>query len=58
MLDDYGHLDSSIPLGISGWFNGDFNCDVKINGDDCRIIDFNVGANDPRGELLMACRVG
>jgi hypothetical protein len=28
---------------VSGWFNGDFNYDGKINVDDYGIIDFNVG---------------
>src|SRR5262249_57381718 len=42
-VDDYGHIDSSIPLGLSGWVNGDFNYDGKINVDDYGIIDFNVG---------------
>src|SRR5947208_9110689 len=42
-VDDYGHIDSSIPLGIAGWFNGDFNYDGKINVDDYGIIDFNIG---------------
>jgi autotransporter-associated beta strand protein len=41
-VDDYGHIDSSVPLGISGWFNGDFNYDGKVNVDDYGIIDFNV----------------
>ena len=41
-VDDYGHIDSSIPLGVSGWFNGDFNYDGKINVDDYGIIDSNV----------------
>jgi hypothetical protein len=30
-------------VGSSGWFNGDFNYDGKINVDDYGIIDFNVG---------------
>jgi hypothetical protein len=42
-VDDYGHIDSSIPLGTRGWFNGDFNYDGKINVDDYGIIDFNIG---------------
>jgi hypothetical protein len=42
-VDDYGHIDTSIPLGISGWFNGDFNYDGKVNVDDYGIIDFNIG---------------
>src|SRR6185295_17690875 len=42
-VDDYGHIDTSIPLGLSGWFNGDFNYDGKINVDDYGIIDFNIG---------------
>src|SRR5207253_7328632 len=42
-VDDYGHIDSSIPIGLSGWFNGDFNYDGKINVDDYGIIDFNIG---------------
>src|SRR5205814_4998587 len=51
-VDDYGHIDSSIPLGIAGWFNGDFNYDGKINVDDYGIIDSNVpiqGAPFPTG---------
>jgi hypothetical protein len=42
-VDDYGHIDTSIPLGLAGWFNGDFNYDGKINVDDYGIIDFNIG---------------
>jgi hypothetical protein len=42
-VDDYGHIDTSIPLGVSGWFNGDFNYDGKVNVDDYGIIDFNIG---------------
>jgi hypothetical protein len=42
-VDDYGHIDSSIPIGVAGWFNGDFNYDGKINVDDYGIIDFNIG---------------
>src|SRR5213078_3071955 len=42
-VDDYGHIDSSIPIGLSGWINGDFNYDGKINVDDYGIIDFNIG---------------
>jgi len=42
-VDDYGHIDTSIPLGLSGWFNGDYNFDGKINVDDYGIIDFNIG---------------
>src|SRR5213076_613392 len=42
-VDDYGHIDSSIPVGLTGWFNGDFNYDGKINVDDYGIIDFNIG---------------
>jgi autotransporter-associated beta strand protein len=41
-VDDYGKIDSSIPLGLSGWYNGDFNYDGKINVDDYGIIDSNV----------------
>src|SRR5207247_640935 len=22
-VDDYGHIDSSIPIGLTGWINGD-----------------------------------
>src|SRR5207247_10540671 len=46
-VDDYGHIDSSIPIGIAGWFNGDFNYDGKINVDDYGIIDFNIGIQGP-----------
>src|SRR5213076_1919708 len=42
-VDDYGHIDSSIPIGLAGWINGDFNYDGKINVDDYGIIDFNIG---------------
>src|SRR5207247_5816287 len=42
-VDDYGHIDSSIPIGLTGWINGDFNYDGKINVDDYGIIDFNIG---------------
>jgi hypothetical protein len=47
-VDDYGHIDSSVVLsGVSGWFNGDFNYDGKINVDDYGIIDFNIGIQGP-----------
>src|SRR6185436_19470000 len=46
-VDDYGKIDTSIPLGLTGWFNGDFNYDGKINVDDYGIIDFNVGIQGP-----------
>jgi hypothetical protein len=42
-VDDYGRIDLNASLGTSGWFNGDFNYDGKINVDDYGIIDFNVG---------------
>jgi hypothetical protein len=42
-VDDYGRIDSSVGLGLSGWFNGDFNYDGKINVDDYGIIDSNIG---------------
>jgi hypothetical protein len=42
-VDDYGHIDSSIGIGLTGWFNGDFNYDGKVNVDDYGIIDFNIG---------------
>src|SRR5207247_3484914 len=46
-VDDYGHIDSSIPIGLTGWINGDFNYDGKINVDDYGIIDFNIGIQGP-----------
>jgi hypothetical protein len=46
-VDDYGHIDSSIGIGLTGWFNGDFNYDGKINVDDYGIIDFNIGIQGP-----------
>jgi hypothetical protein len=42
-IDDYGHIDTSVGIGVTGWFNGDFNYDGKINIDDYGIIDVNVG---------------
>ena len=42
-IDDYGLIDTSVGLGLTGWFNGDFNYDGKINIDDYGIIDVNVG---------------
>jgi hypothetical protein len=36
-----------VNLGTSGWINGDFNYDGKINVDDYGIIDFNVGIQGP-----------
>src|SRR5262249_2978650 len=42
-VDDYGHIDTSIGIGLTGWSNGDFNYDGKINVDDYGIIDFNIG---------------
>jgi len=46
-VDDYGHIDTSIGIGLNGWFNGDFNFDGKINVDDYGIIDFNIGIQGP-----------
>jgi hypothetical protein len=46
-IDDYGHIDTSIGIGIAGWINGDFNYDGKINIDDYGIIDVNVGIQGP-----------
>jgi autotransporter-associated beta strand protein len=42
-IDDYGHIDTSVRIGLTGWFNGDFNYDGKIDIDDYGIIDTNVG---------------
>jgi hypothetical protein len=42
-IDDYGHIDTSIGIGLKGWFNGDFNYDGVINIDDYGIIDVNIG---------------
>jgi hypothetical protein len=42
-IDDYGHIDTSVGTGLSGWYNGDFNYDGTINIDDYGIIDVNVG---------------
>jgi hypothetical protein len=42
-IDDYGHIDTSVGIGLKGWFNGDFNYDGTINIDDYGIIDVNVG---------------
>jgi hypothetical protein len=39
--------------GSSGWINGDFNYDGKINVDDYGIIDFNISVQGPP---LMATR--
>ena len=36
-----------LPAGTSGWFNGDFNYDGKINVDDYGIAGFNVGIQGP-----------
>jgi hypothetical protein len=46
-VDDYGHIDSSIPTGATGWFNGDFNYDGKINIDDYGIIDPSIFVQQP-----------
>jgi hypothetical protein len=46
-IDDYGHIDTSIGIGLKGWFNGDFNYDGIINIDDYGIIDVNVGIQGP-----------
>jgi hypothetical protein len=46
-VDDYVRIDSSIGLGIAGWYNGDFNYDGKVNVDDYVIIDSNVGIAQP-----------
>ena len=42
-IDDYGHIDTSVGIGLTGWINGDFNYDGVINIDDYGIIDVNVG---------------
>jgi hypothetical protein len=52
-VDDYGHIDSSIGIGLTGWFNGDFNYDGKINVDDYGIIDFNIGIQGPPFSTAM-----
>jgi hypothetical protein len=46
-IDDYGHIDTSVGIGLNGWFNGDFNHDGTINIDDYGIIDVNVGIQGP-----------
>jgi autotransporter-associated beta strand protein len=46
-IDDYGHIDTSIGIGLTGWFNGDFNYDGIINIDDYGIIDVNIGIQGP-----------
>jgi hypothetical protein len=46
-IDDYGHIDTSIGIGLKGWFNGDFNYDGVINIDDYGIIDVNIGIQGP-----------
>ena len=44
LIDDHGRIDSNVGApGASGWFNGDFNYDGKINIDDYGIIDSNIG---------------
>jgi hypothetical protein len=46
-IDDYGHIDTSVGIGLKGWFNGDFNFDGVINIDDYGIIDVNVDTQGP-----------
>jgi hypothetical protein len=46
-IDDYGHIDTSIGIGLKGWYNGDFNYDGTINIDDYGIIDVNIGIQGP-----------
>jgi hypothetical protein len=46
-IDDYGHIDTSIGIGLKGWYNGDFNYDGVINIDDYGIIDVNIGIQGP-----------
>ena len=46
-IDDYGQIDTSVGVGLTGWFNGDFNYDGKINIDDYGIIDANIGVQGP-----------
>jgi autotransporter-associated beta strand protein len=56
-IDDYGHIDTSIGIGLKGWYNGDFNYDGVINIDDYGIIDVNIGiqgAAFPTGAGLAA----
>jgi hypothetical protein len=56
-IDDYGHIDTSVGIGLTGWFNGDFNYDGKINIDDYGIIDVNVGIQGPSlGSATVALR--
>jgi hypothetical protein len=38
-IDDYVLIDQGIISGTSGWSNGDFNYDGKVNIDDYMLID-------------------
>jgi autotransporter-associated beta strand protein len=46
-VDDYTRIDSSIGIGLTGWYNGDFNYDGKINIDDYTILDANILSQGP-----------
>ena len=47
-IDDYGHIDSSIGIGLKGWFNGDFNYDGTVD-----TVDFNLFASN-FGQVMPA----
>src|SRR5205823_13491806 len=57
-ISDYGRIDFNAPLGVSGWFNGDFNYDGKIDISDYGIIDFNVAIQGAQFPTSIAATPG
>jgi len=43
---DYIQIDNGFQNGLSGWYNGDFNYDGVINGDDYTLIDNAFNSQD------------
>jgi hypothetical protein len=47
LADDYFQIDEGYATNASGWLNGDFNYDGKINADDYFLIDRNYARQGP-----------
>jgi xyloglucan-specific exo-beta-1,4-glucanase len=48
---DYMIIDNGLNFGLTGWQNGDFNYDNKINGDDYTLIDNAFNTQSQSGPL-------
>jgi hypothetical protein len=44
---DYAQIDNGFNSGLTGWYNGDFNDDGQINGDDYTLIDNTFNMQGP-----------